>query len=110
MAVGDVTSKVLFSAQLTNTDAQITAGPSVGFKWIGALTIANKHTANVDVTLYRRFSGPTDRYIMYTVLVKAKQSLVIGPYVIENGVSLRGQASVTAVIDITADGYEEQVS
>jgi hypothetical protein len=110
MAIGDVSSKVLFSAQLTNVDAQLSAGPSTGFKWTGSFTLANKHTSTVDVTLYRRFSGPTDRYIMYTVTIEPKKSIIVGPYVIENGVTVRGSASVTAVIDISVDGYEEQVS
>jgi hypothetical protein len=47
---------------------------------------------------------------MYTVTIEPKKSIIVGPYVIENGVTVRGSASVTAVIDISVDGYEEQVS
>ena len=110
MAVGDITNEaILFHAELANADAEITAGPAANRRWKFILTVCNKSGADRTLTLYRRLAGPVDRHWAHTLTIKAGQTLIFGPYVLNTGQTVRGSASAASAIDVTADGSEEEV-
>jgi hypothetical protein len=108
MPAGDITNEgLLFSAELQNADAEISPGPGGARRWKFNLTICNKSAAAQTVTLYRRLAGPTDRYLLKGISLKAGQTFILGPYALDNGQSLRGFASSATAVDLSADGFEE---
>lgn len=107
--MGDITNEgILFSGELTDADAEISAGPDADRIWKYILTVANKTDNDRVVTLYRRLDAtPTDRYILGGITIPARTTWLLGPYTLANGQTFRGQADAAGAVDVSADGYAE---
>ncbi len=104
-------AQVLFHGVISNADGEITAGPAVDHVWnVGAIYCANVEGADVELTLYHRLAGPTDRHLAYEIILEGGTTIAFGPLVLENGQSLRGEADTANSVEVIAYGYEEDIS
>lgn len=102
------TTKLLLQALLTNADASL-GGPAAGKKWqVSKLQVANTGAAAVTVRLNHATAGAsTATNRLFPDIPLAGNSVFNdSPFVIEDGHTLRGFASVTGVVNVSLYGIE----